>query len=523
MMLSQRTVTPEKCDNILIRGVNWVGDAVMTMPALRSVRQTFPDARISLLVKPAVSPLFEHDPNVDEIISYGDEYQGLSGRIRLARLLKQRCFSRAFLLQNAFDAALTAFLAKIPERVGYKRDGRQLLLTRGIAFDTPAKELHHIDYYLNLLRKSGMDPVPSLPWIYLLPEERLAAREKLQALRRPVIALNPGAAYGSSKRWPPVRFAEVASGFIREKNAGIIILGGPKETAIAAEIEQGIRQLLSAAGPSGTGEIPVINFAGKTTLRELAALISEADLLITNDSGPMHIGYAVRTPLVAIFGSTSPQHTGPVGRDVAVLKKDIDCSPCFERKCRRKDLRCMEMISAAEVYEAGLKLIKTERAVFFDRDGTLCRDAHYLARMEDFELLPGMDELRLLKDRGFRLIGITNQSGIARGRVKEDFVRDVNNIFIRRYGFDAFYYCPHHPDEHCSCRKPEPGLLYEARADYAIDLKQSFMVGDKNIDMLLAASVGATGIHVRTGQEGQATAAEQSASDLKEVVRLIHV
>jgi heptosyltransferase-2 len=406
-MLSQRTVTPEKCDSILIRGVNWVGDAVMTMPAIRAVRQAYPEARISLLVRPSVSPLFEHDPNVDDIIPYGDGYRGPSGKISLVRRLKQIGFSRAFLLQNAFDAALISFLSGIPERIGYTRDGRGMLLTRGIPFDLPAKEMHHIDYYLNLLRKAGLDPVSSRPWIYLLPEERRAAREKLLALRRPVVALNPGAAYGSSKRWPPERFAEVAVRFIREKDAGVIILGGPKETVIAAEIEQGISLLLSEGGVSGRLTTHVLNLAGKTTLRELAAVISEADLLITNDSGPMHIGYAVRTPLVAIFGSTSPQHTGPVGADVAVVKKDVDCSPCLERECRRGDLRCMELISADEVFDAGLRLLKTERAVFFDRDGTLCRDAHYLSRMEDFELLPGMDELRLLKDRGFRLIGIT--------------------------------------------------------------------------------------------------------------------
>ncbi|MGC2061441.1 MAG: lipopolysaccharide heptosyltransferase II [Thermodesulfovibrionales bacterium] len=515
-------MTPEKCDNILIRGVNWVGDAIMTMPAIRAVRRAYPEARINLLVRPSVSPLFEHDPNVDEIISYSDGYRGLSGKIRLAHLLKQRGFSRAFLLQNAFDAALISFLAGIPERVGYKRDGRGMLLTRGVPFDLPAKEMHHIDYYLNLMRKAGLDPVPSKPWIYLLSEERLAAGETLQPLRRPVVALNPGAAYGSSKRWPPARFAEVAVRFMRERDAGVLILGGPKETVIAAEIDHGIRQLLSDARLSGPRDIPVMNLAGKTTLRELAALISESDLLITNDSGPMHIGYAVRTPLVAIFGSTSPQHTGPVGRDAVVLKKDVDCAPCLERECRRGDLRCMDLISADEVFDAGLKLIKTERAVFFDRDGTLCRDAHYLSRMEDFELLPGMDELRLLKDRGFRLIGITNQSGIARGRVNENFVREVNNIFIGQYGFDAFYYCPHHPDEHCACRKPEPGLLYDARADHAIDLKRSFVVGDKDSDMLLAASVGATGIHVRTGQEGQSPAFDHSAADLREVVRLIN-
>lgn len=523
-------MTRETYDNILIRGVNWVGDAVMTMPAIREVRRAHPEARISLLMRPSVSPLFDHDPHIDEIIPCHDVYHGLAGKFSLARLLQQRNFSRAYLFQNAFDAALLAFLARIPERTGYRRDGRGLLLTRGVPFDKPAQQMHHIDYYLNLLKLAGVTSVPfssgsdstsALPWIYLLPEERIAARQRLQALGRPVVALNPGAAYGSSKRWPAGRFADVAVRLIREKDAGVIILGGPKETGIAAEIYSGIMQRLSRAGRFDPAEVRVADFSGRTTLRELAALISEVDLLITNDSGPMHIGYAVRTPLVAIFGSTSPQHTGPVGKDVAILKKDIECSPCLKRECGRGDLKCMDMISAGEVFDAALRLIKTEKAVFFDRDGTLCRDAHYLSRMEDFELLSGVDELKLLRDRGFRLIGISNQSGIARGRVKEDFVKEVNRIFVDRYGFDAFYYCPHHPDEHCSCRKPEPGMLYDARADYAVDLKQSFMVGDKAADICLAANVGATGIHVRNGQEVQPTLTDCSAADLREVVRII--
>ncbi|MDA8083489.1 MAG: lipopolysaccharide heptosyltransferase II [Nitrospiraceae bacterium] len=508
----------KKCDNILIRAVNWVGDAVMTMPAIRGVRAAFPAARISLLARSSVAPLFAHDPNIDEIIPYPESGGGLSAKAGVVRMLRRRRFNRAVLLQNAFDAALISFLAGIPERIGYNRDGRGMLLTRGVAFGREARQMHHIDYYLNLLREAGFNPESPKPWIYLTAGERLDARERVRRLGRPLVALNPGAAYGSSKRWPPERFAEVGARFMRERDAGVVILGGPKETAIGAEIAAGIRQRLSGQD----GEIPLMNAAGKTTLRELAALISEADLLITNDSGPMHIGYAVRTPLVAVFGSTSPQHTGPVGKDVVVVKKDVACSPCFERECGRGDLRCMDRISANEVFDAGAGLIKTGRAVFFDRDGTLCRDAHYLSRMEDFEILPGIGRLRELKDRGFSLIGVSNQSGIARGKIDEGFVKRVNAIFMGEYGFDAFYYCPHHPDDHCACRKPEPGLLLDARSDHNIDLKRSFVVGDKEIDMLLASAVGAAGIHVRTGQEETAPSADYVAGGLDEVVRIIN-
>jgi heptosyltransferase-2 len=261
--------------------------------------------------------------------------------------------------------------------------------------------------------------------------------------------------------------------------------------------------------------------AGRTDIRELMALVSECDLLVTNDSGPMHIGYAVRTPVVAIFGSTSPEHTGPVGKNDIVIKKGLDCSPCFERECKKNNLKCMEMITSEEVFEAVKARVNVKRAVFFDRDGTLCKDPGYLRRMEDFEVFPGMGNLARLKERGFTLIGVTNQSGIARGLVDEDFVKQVNAIFLDNYGFDGFYYCPHHPEEHCSCRKPEPGLLLDARVDYNIDLKRSFIVGDKDLDMLLARAAGATGILVRTGQDSVSPNADYTVENIREAVDLI--
>jgi heptosyltransferase-2 len=496
----------------------------MTMPALRALRQAYPGSRITLLVKPSVSPLFEKDPMIDEVISYSGDYRGVSGRLKLAGRLRHQKFCRAFLFQNAIDAAVITFLAGIPERIGYSRDGRRLLLTGAVPFNEHAKGLHHIEYYIDLLVKSGIDAKVSQPWIYLQPEERLLARQRLKGLRRPVIALNPGAAYGSSKRWPPGRFAEVANNIIREIQGSVVIFGGASEISIAAEISEKIASpdLNVPRGDQGApGSGSVLNLAGQTTLRELAALISESDLLITNDSGPMHIGYAVRTPLVAIFGSTSPAQTGPVGKGNITLRKQMECSPCFERICRRGDLKCMDMISSAEVFESAQKLLNTERAVFFDRDGTLCRDAHYLSRMEDFEIFPGIEELQVLKSNGFKLIGISNQSGIARGKVDEAFVRKVNDIFMTDFGFDGFYYCPHHPDEHCSCRKPEPGMLLEARYDHGVDLKRSFVVGDKEMDMRLAKSVGAAGIHIMTGQEEHAPTADRIARDLKAVVKII--
>lgn len=510
----------KRCDRILIRGVNWIGDAVMTLPALRALRLADPDSRITLLVKPWVSPLFEKDPNVDEIILYSDEYKGLRGRLRLANILRGHGFCEAILFQNAFEAAILTFLAGIPERIGYNRDARGFLLTKAVPFDDHAKGLHHIEYYLNLLNKAGVAFKKTPPWIYLSIDERLQARDTLRDMKRPVVAVNPGAAYGSSKRWRPERFAEVARRVITELTGSVIILGGPSETGLAEEVVGEIRGRKSNPELS-TPDSQLLNMSGRANLRELAALISECDVLVTNDSGPMHIGYAVGAPLVAIFGSTSPQLTGPLDKGSIIIRRELDCAPCFARECRKKDLKCMDQITSEEVFDAVIKLVKPKKAVFFDRDGTLCRDANYLSRMEDLEIFPAAADLKRLKENGFSLIGITNQSGIARGLVAEDFVKRVNNIFIEEYGFDGFYYCPHHPEERCSCRKPEPGLLLKARNDFDIELKGSFVVGDKELDMLLAKSVGATGIHVKTGQEVFSPSADFEAGDLKEVADII--
>lgn len=526
------TMPEGSCNNILVRGVNWVGDAVMTMPALRALKLANNNSKITLLVKPWVSPLFEKDPNIDEIILYEDEYKSIAGKLRLSKILRAKKFCMAVLFQNAFDAAMLAFFAGIPERIGYSRDGRGLILTKKIEFDDNSKKLHHIDYYLNLLDRSGFKTKKNQPWLYLTIDERAEARNRLGDLKRPVIAINPGATYGSSKRWHPERFAEVAERVIHELNGSVVILGGPSEIGIAEEIikaieDKKIRSYENKILNNATSQLPnfstsqLLNLAGKTSLRELAAIISECDLLVTNDSGPMHVGYAVGTPIVAIFGSTSPEHTGPIGKNDITIKKDVECSPCFKRECQKNNLKCMDLITADEVFESIKKLVCSEKAVFFDRDGTLCRDADYLKSMEDLEIFPTVSRLKQLKERGFSLFGVSNQSGIGRGFVDETFVKKVNDIFIDEYAFDGFYYCPHHPDEHCSCRKPEPGLLLDARADHKIDLKGSFVVGDKDIDMLLAKSVGAIGILVKTGKENYSANADFIVKDLDEAVKII--
>ncbi len=494
----------------------------MTMPAIRAMRRNFKGYHLSLLVKPWVLPLFEKDPNIDELLEYKDSYTGISGKVQLTRLLRKEDFSMAFLFQNAFDAAMITFLAGIRERIGYARDRRGFLLTKPIPVTGKTLRFHHIDYYLNLLGKAGIGADHKLPWIYLEVEERMKARKSFSHLERPVIGINPGAAYGSAKRWPSVRFARIIERIMGDLKGSALLFGSQKETEIATDIINHIE-------PDLLEEDKLLNLTGKTTIRELCALISECDLLLANDSGPMHIGYAVGTPLVALFGSTDPLLTGPPDFDddsesgfkKIIFKKEIECSPCFHRTCPYGHLECMDKITHEEVYDAIVKLVPENKAIFFDRDGTLCKDANYLNRLEDLDIFPEVKGLKGIKEKGYKLVGISNQSGIARGIVDKSFVKKVNRIFIEQYGFDDFFYCPHHPDEHCACRKPEPGLLYKARAEHDVDLRNSFFVGDKDSDMVTAESAGATPVFL-TSEKGKVTATSirriRSLDELGEIV-----
>ncbi len=511
---------------VLIRGVNWIGDAVMTLPTIHALKQALSDKDLYLMVKQWVYPVFEKNPFIKEIIPYRDDFKGIAGKFRAAKRLRKEHFQRAILLQNALDAALIAFLSGIPERIGYNRDGRGIFLTQKIPFDDRAASLHHCLYYLNILKYSGLEPVYRHPWIHLSLDERVGAQEYLKDKKRPVVLLNPGATFGSAKRWPAGCFSRLGEMIIRELGGSVLISGSRQEKPIAEEIARKIPD---------REQVTVI--AGRSSLRELIAILSQVDAVVTNDSGPMHLAYAVGTPLVALFGSTSPELTGPpsfvnpsrwhfkeeveFSVSESVIRKPLPCSPCFRRDCPEGHTRCLNLIEVDEVFEELKGVLPKRKAVFFDRDGTLCKDAHYLNRMDDLEIFPDTEKLARLKDEGYMIVGISNQSGVARGLIEESFVKRVNDIFIQKYDFDAFYYCPHHPEEHCACRKPSPGMLLRARAELGIDLKRSIMVGDKELDIELARAVGCKGFFVKTGQGQGCKEADRHFDNLSELVEYI--
>ncbi len=319
--------------NILIRATNWVGDAVMSVPALRAIRERFSTARISVLAKPWVADLYGREKFIDEIILYSGESPWRTGHE-----LRTRRFDCAILLQNAFEAAWIAWLAKIPTRVGYKRDGRQLLLTHAVEVPKAGEiPRHERFYYLELLRRAGL--IDALPASDAIRLHRNAAPNG-----RRMIGISPGAAYGTAKRWLPERFAEAAGQLATARGACIALFGSKTERDLCAEVEG----LLHGH--------QVTNYAGQTTLGQFIDLASGCELFLTNDSGSMHIASALGVPTVAIFGATDDTTTGPTGGNARVVRQPVDCSPCLLRECPI-DHRCMTGVSAERVVEEALRLL----------------------------------------------------------------------------------------------------------------------------------------------------------------------
>jgi len=340
----------QKINRILVRSTNWVGDAILTTPAVRAVRKNFPDADVSILAKPWVAPVFYNNPDIDHILVYDSDgrHRGWSGKIRLSRSLREGGFDLAVLLQNAFEAALLAYLARIPNRLGYKTDGRHLLLTHGVRLEPELKAVHETEYYLGILEGAGLRSDGRELTLQVSEKERQEAEAFLSEYGvdsgQPLVGVSPGATYGPAKRWFPERFAAVCDRLQESSGACIVILGGPGDAAAGDQVSRSMK-------------MPPVNLCGKTTLRQAVSVIDRCQLFITNDSGLMHVAAALDIPLVAIFGSTNPVTTGPSGSKSHIVRVPMDCSPCLKTSCP-EDHRCMKEITVDQVYGVAKALLK---------------------------------------------------------------------------------------------------------------------------------------------------------------------
>ena len=327
---------------IMIRSTNWIGDAVMTTPAMGAVRATFPHAEVVVAANSAVGELFSPHPYCDRVVVFDKRkaHGPVRGLLRFSGQLRAERFDLAILFQNAIGAAVTALLAGIPNRAGYRTDGRGFLLTHGVPIGETQRRLHHTDYYLHMLDSLGIRGGNGRLLLSCTDRERAWARNMLGsgAGSPRWVAINPGAAYGSAKRWFPERFAAVADAIVHEFGARIVLTGGPGEAELGHDIESAMN-----ARP--------LNLIGKTSVRQMMALLSQCSLMITNDSGPMHVAAAFGVPVVALFGSTDHTTTSPLSSSCRIVRKPLQCAPCLKRICPT-DHRCMDAITVQDVLEA---------------------------------------------------------------------------------------------------------------------------------------------------------------------------
>ena len=331
---------------VLVKEVNWLGDVVMSLPALKAVRGALPDAHLAVLVKRELASFFDGSRWIAEVIPYSVArgLRGLADRRAIVAQIRKHRFDLAILLPKSFEAAFWVTLARIPRRAGLVADGRGLLLTHKAALAGQVLEEHQAQQYRYLLRQSlgidsgGEDARPDIH-----EPHRVTMRAWLTARRqRPdgkLIALAPGAAFGLAKEWPAAHYAALINLLAQRYGAECVWVGSAGERRKCEEV-----LAASAAG--------ALIAAGETSVGELIALLSLCAGFAGNDSGSMHVAGALGIPTVGIFGSTNPQRTGPLGPKTAVLYHAIDCSPCLQRTCRFGHYNCLKQIVADEVAQA---------------------------------------------------------------------------------------------------------------------------------------------------------------------------
>jgi heptosyltransferase II len=338
---------------IVVRGTNWIGDAVMSMPALMELRRIFPDAYISLHTRSWAEALFRNWDFIDDIITYEPARWAVQDVRSNSAFLRNDTYDLAILLSNSFESALTVMLAGIPNRIGYNRDLRGLLLSHPIPVPEWKNRVHEVNYYVHLIGEtekavlgtktvSGTPPTPS---IKPSSEDLSLARKMLAAggvdMGRDFVALGPGSTNSVAKRWPAERYAHLADRLYRELNATPVLIGSKNEKDVADQVKR-------------FSKAPLVDLTGTTDLATATAVISMAALMICNDMGLAHVAPAVGTRTLVIFGPTNHVTTAPYSDLAEVLRKGVSCSPCMLRECPI-DHRCMEWISVDEVFAVAEK------------------------------------------------------------------------------------------------------------------------------------------------------------------------
>lgn len=359
------SVQAESIKRVVVRGTNWVGDSVMTIPALRALRRVLPDANITLVIRPGTKGIFSEADFIDDILVY--DRKGALSVVPQVREWKWRKFDLAVLFQNAFEAALIPFLAGVPVRLGYATESRQALMTHPLALPEWRSTRHEVFYYLYLVTALEQMLFGSSTICESEPDASIEISEARRAeatdlLRAygvteddSVVAICPGSINSRAKRWPAEAFAALADRLI-ESRRKVLLVGSKDEVNVSEEVTHRMQHR-------------AVVLTGKTNLDQVTAVLGRADLIVTNDTGPAHIGAALGRPTIVIFGPTNPLTTRPFSPDAEVLRHPPECAPCMLRDCPI-DHRCMTAITVDEVFERSHALLK--RGSFAKTVRSLC-------------------------------------------------------------------------------------------------------------------------------------------------------
>ncbi|MBU1338759.1 MAG: lipopolysaccharide heptosyltransferase II [Acidobacteria bacterium] len=327
---------------ICIRVPNWLGDAVMALPSIRCLHRSFQGDELWLAGPDWILDLYRRQ-NFAAHCLFTPSTNSAREQVATTVRIREIGFDSVLFLTNSFRSVLPFFRARTPERCGYNRDGRFVLLSRGVRPPGFLPPLHQVNEYLHLLSRLSFPVGESRVFLDVPDSDRADADEilKRRGVDRdgPLVALSPGAFYGMTKQWPNSKFSELGRLFQERDDARICIVGSSRDKEPAEEIVRSLPRM-------------AVNLAGETNLPQLAALIKLCRLFISNDSGPMHLANAVGTPVVSIFGPTDERRTGPFQQPSAVVKKQAPCGPCLYRTCPY-DHRCMNDITAEDVYSIG--------------------------------------------------------------------------------------------------------------------------------------------------------------------------
>ncbi len=475
-----------------------LGDIILTSPAVLNLKIRYPDHSIRYLTKERFAPVVRMIPGVDDVLTIPDD-ASTGDLLTLIRTLSDETFSfvadlhgnlRSWSVRKVQTADR---IAVYPKR---RRERRQIARTHQI----PSQWPHTIDLYNRCVKELDGTIHASRPFLATTSDSAM-----LPFALDSYVVIAPGAAH-ANKKWPVERFAMVASDLHRNYDLNIVW------ATTSSETDTRLPDL----------DIPKSSVYELTDapISELASVIEQGRLTIANDSGIAHLSSAVNTPVIALFGPTHPAlGFAPRGRFDRIVSVDEYCRPCSihgDKPCFRDERYCFTRIDPDSVVDIARDILDRSTgqhpALFVDRDGTLIEDRHFLSDPNDIELIPGgVDALKEARRRGYKIVIVSNQSGVARGYFDRETVERVHQrlldmLMAAGLEIDGLYYCPHYPggeveqfDRRCDCRKPSPGMAEQAAADLHIDLRRSVVIGDKLDDLFLGLVMGGRSVLVRTG------------------------